>query len=151
MRWTARLSSNKVEDGWNSISNISFSLGWRSDISHHNSLNALLSLKKELTFFPVVENFIKTQLPNESYKPLWLKPAIFVTGSNWCSNIDVNAECLQILAPEDAKFKAGVYDIAVIVSHLSVKMACSLSLFVTKFAMTLIATNQLNIFILNAA
>ena len=86
-----------------------------------------------------VENFIKSLVPLEKYKPLWLKNSMFVNVSKWCKYELVKPDGTTQSLPEDMSFGAGIYKIDITVSHLYIGPHrggehYSLSLHATKIA-----------------
>ena len=86
-----------------------------------------------------VENFVKSRMPDEKYKPLWLGNAMLVNVSRWCAYELISFDGSPQPLPEDVMFGDGMYNIEVHVSHLYCGPhkngdTCSLSLFVSKIS-----------------
>lgn len=113
-------------------------------ICHNGLITLLLRLGENVRGFTAAENFIKAKLTNKKYKPLWLNKSIFVIVSKWRSKIIFNSEDFANTCSGDVKLEADVFDFEVPLSHLyrgshENDETYLLSLFFTKFAITLIA------------
>ena len=78
-------------------------------------------------------------MPDEKLKPLWLRKAMIVNVSNWCSYELVKEDGTTVPLPQDTILGVGLYTIEILVSHLYCGPhkngdTCSLSLFISRIA-----------------
>ena len=86
-----------------------------------------------------IESFVKSNVVSQTYKPLWLKDAMYVNISKWCRFETVHFNGTRTLLPQGTVLGKGTYSVTLQVSHVYVGPhkggeTFSLSLHITNLA-----------------
>ena len=68
-----------------------------------------------------IESFVKSNVVSQTYKPLWLKDAMYVNISKWCRFETVHFNGTRTLLPQGTVLGKGTYSVTLQVSHVYVR------------------------------